>query len=126
MNRPIRRPPPTRRYHGSRRSAAAEVTRAAILRAAKEEFEAHGWAATTMRSIAMNAGVSLKTVEALFATKPAVLEATLLAALGRDAADTFLTATDWNTYQPLTRRAGMGPADVQAWVMRYYRHMLLA
>jgi AcrR family transcriptional regulator len=50
--------------------------------AAKEEFEARGWAATTMRSIALRAGVSPKTVEATFATKPALLEATLLAVLG--------------------------------------------
>jgi AcrR family transcriptional regulator len=55
--------------------------------AAKEEFEAHGWAATTMRSIAMRAGVSPKTVEALFATKPALLEATLVVAFGGDAAN---------------------------------------
>jgi hypothetical protein len=41
-----------------------------------------------MRSIAMSAGVSPKTVEALFATKPALLEATLLAAFGGDAANT--------------------------------------
>jgi AcrR family transcriptional regulator len=57
------------------------------VQAAKEEFEAHGWAATTMRSIAKRAGVSPKTVEALFATKPALLEATLLVAFGGDAAN---------------------------------------
>jgi AcrR family transcriptional regulator len=41
-----------------------------------------------MRSIAMSAGVSPKTVEALFATKPALLEAALLGALGGDPANT--------------------------------------
>jgi AcrR family transcriptional regulator len=209
--------------------AAAAETRLAILRAAKEEFEARGWAATTMRSIAMRAGVSAKTVEALFATKPALLEATLLTALhghaaSSDAGDlarpeavlelrgeaareierapdaatmlelhsalvsqinaraaricwavetamlsderlaamwarltqaqlfalrywaevllgkpgvradltlgeaeaTLLTATDWNTYRTLTTKGGMGPEQVQAWVTRYYRRMLLA
>jgi AcrR family transcriptional regulator len=40
-----------------------------------------------MRSIATSAGVSPKTVEALFATKPALLEATLLAALHGHYAD---------------------------------------
>jgi AcrR family transcriptional regulator len=182
-----------------------------------------------MRSIAMRAGVSPKTVEALFATKPALLEATLLAALHGHAADThagdlarpeavlelrgeaarkieaapdaatmlelhtalvsginaraaricwavetavliderlgeiwaqltdaqlfalhywaeillrkpgvrpdltlreveetLLTATDWNTYRTLTTKRGMRPDEVQAWVMRYYRRMLLA
>jgi AcrR family transcriptional regulator len=78
-----------RKYHAPRRTAAAAETRRAILRAAKEQFEAHGWAGTTVRSIATSAGVSPKTVEALFATKPALLEATLLFAFGEDAADTY-------------------------------------
>jgi AcrR family transcriptional regulator len=73
-----------RRYHAPRRTAAAAATRQAILRAAKDEFEAHGWAATTIRSIATRADVSPKTVEALFATKAALLEATLVVAFGAD------------------------------------------
>jgi AcrR family transcriptional regulator len=88
MSRPVKKPRRTRTYHAPRRTAAAAETRQAVLGAAKEEFEARGWAATTMRSIATRAGVSPKTVEALFATKPALLEATLLAALSADAADT--------------------------------------
>jgi hypothetical protein len=181
-----------------------------------------------MRSIAIRAGVSAKTVEALFATKPALLEATLLAALSDDAAntdksdvfrpdrllqlqadavrkiaaapdavtmlelhsavaceisarvvriywavetavpsderlaeiwarlteaqlfairwsaeillqkpgvradltvreaeETFLIA-DWNTYRTLTRNGALRADEVQAWIMRYYRRMLLA
>jgi AcrR family transcriptional regulator len=77
----------TRAYHAPRRTAAAAETRRAILSAAKEQFEARGWAATTMRSIAMSAGVSPKTVEALFATKPALMEAAVMAALGDDTAN---------------------------------------
>jgi AcrR family transcriptional regulator len=88
MNRGVKQPPPPRTYHAPRRTAAAAETRQAILRAAKEEFEERGWAATTMRSIATRAGVSPKTVEALFATKPALLEATLLAVLSGDPANT--------------------------------------
>jgi AcrR family transcriptional regulator len=231
MNRPAKQPPPTRTYHAPGRRAAAAETREAIVRAAEEAFEARGWAATTMRSIAMSAGVSPKTVEALFATKPALLEATLLAALGRDAPrtdtgdllvllpatvlelhgeapreiegapdaatmlelhsalvsginaraarllwavetavpsderlaelwarvteakrfsvhwaaevllrkpgvradltlreaeETFLIATDWNTYRTLTTKRDMSPEEVQAWVTRYCRGMLLA
>jgi AcrR family transcriptional regulator len=87
MSRRVNQPQSTRRYHAPRRTAAAAQTREAILRAAKEEFEARGWAATTMRSIAENAGVSPKTVEALFSTKPALLEATLMVAFGVDHAD---------------------------------------
>ena len=229
MNPPIKPTRATRTYHAPRRTAAAAETRQAILRAAKEEFEARGWAATTMRSIAVRAAVSPKTVEALFATKPALLEATLVAALGgdpantdagglarpevvlelrgearrkieeapdaatmlevhsallseinaraarlcwaletavpsderlaeisarmaevvsfgarwlagvllrkpgvradltlREAEETFLVAIDWNTYRTLTTRGDMRPEDVQAWVARYYRRMLLA
>lgn len=88
MNRPVKQPPHTRSYHAPRRTAAALETRQDILRAAREEFETRGWAATTMRSIAGRAGVSPKTVEALFATKPALLEATLLTSLVGDPAST--------------------------------------
>src|SRR5258707_8998729 len=87
MSRRVNRPQPSRPYHAPRRTAAAAQTRQAILRAAKEQFEARGWAATTVRSIAESAGVSPKTVEALFATKPALLEATLMVAFGGDHAD---------------------------------------
>jgi AcrR family transcriptional regulator len=88
MDHGVNRSSRNRRYHAPRRAAAAAETRQAILLAAKEEFEARGWAGTTMRSIAARAGVSPKTVEALFATKPALLEATLLAVVGPDAAGT--------------------------------------
>jgi AcrR family transcriptional regulator len=184
-----------------------------------------------MRSIATRAGVSPKTVEALFATKPALLEATLLSILGGDAADahtgdgailrpeavlkmrdesareverapdattmlelylavsceindraarifwavetavasderlaevwarlnaaelyvlrwaaevllqkpgvradltlreaeeTLLAGTDWNTYRTLTTKGDMTPEEFQAWVTRYCHRMLLA
>jgi AcrR family transcriptional regulator len=87
MDRSVNQSPSGRTYHAPRRTAAAAETRQAILRAAKEEFEARGWAAATIRSIAESAGVSPKTVEALFATKPALLEATLLAVIGRETAN---------------------------------------
>jgi AcrR family transcriptional regulator len=88
MDQRVDQPPPTRTYHAPRRTAAAAETRQAILLAAKEAFEAYGWAATTIRMIAASASVSPKTVEALFATKAALLEATLLAALGGDPENT--------------------------------------
>ncbi|MDX6727625.1 MAG: hypothetical protein QOK49_2430 [Baekduia sp.] len=98
MTGSVNQPRPARPYHAPGRTAGAAKTRSSILRAAKQEFEARGWAATTMRSIAMSAGVSPKTVEALFATKPALLEATLLAALGGDA--TATGAVDLTILQP--------------------------
>jgi AcrR family transcriptional regulator len=64
-----------RAYHAPRREAAAERTREAIIRAGRQLFEDRGWAATTVRAVAEQAGVSRKTVEALFGTKAALLQA---------------------------------------------------
>lgn len=66
-----------RRYHAPAREAAAAQTRLAVLRAAKELFEARGWSGTPIRAIADEAGVSSKTIEAIFKTKGALLEATV-------------------------------------------------
>jgi len=77
----------TRRYHAPRRAAAAAQTREAILHAAKDQFEAHGWAATTIAAIAAQAAVSPKTIQALFATKASLLAAAVDYAIAGDAAD---------------------------------------
>jgi len=66
--------PPSRAYHAPRRAAAAARTREAIVVAAKEVFESHGWSGTTMRAVAGQAGVSVKTVEALYRTKAELLK----------------------------------------------------
>jgi AcrR family transcriptional regulator len=63
-----------RRYHAPQRAAAAARNREAIVRSAKEQFEERGWAGTTLPSVAEAAGVSVKTVEALFGTKAALLK----------------------------------------------------
>jgi AcrR family transcriptional regulator len=47
------------------------------VRAARELFEHDGWVGTTVGSIAAAAGVSQKTVEALFGTKAALLQAAI-------------------------------------------------
>jgi AcrR family transcriptional regulator len=65
--------PPRRPYHAPRRASAAARTRERILEAAKAGFESRGWSGATMRSIADAAGVSQKTVEALFGTKASLL-----------------------------------------------------
>jgi AcrR family transcriptional regulator len=69
--------PVKRAYNAPRREAAAAQTRATILRAAQQRFEADGWAATTIKAVAEQAGVSPKTIEAAFKTKAALLEATV-------------------------------------------------
>jgi len=77
----------TRRYHAPRRAAAAAQTREAILHAAKDQFEARGWAATTVAAVAADAAVSPKTVQALFGTKAALLAAAADYAIAGDVAE---------------------------------------
>ncbi len=74
-----------RAYHAPRREAAAARTRESIVRAAGQLFEERGWAPTTVRSVAERAGVSQKTVEALFGTKAALLQAAVDHAIRGDA-----------------------------------------
>jgi len=76
----------TRRYHAPRRAAAAAQTREAILHAAKDQFEARGWAATTIAAVAADAAVSPKTIQALFGTKAALLAAAVDYAIAGDVA----------------------------------------
>lgn len=82
----------TRRYHAPRRAAAAAQTREAILHAAKDQFEAHGWAATTVAAVAADAAVSPKTVQALFGTKAALLAAAVDYAIAGDVAEVPIIA----------------------------------
>ena len=66
--------PPARPYHAPQRAAAAARTREAIMTAAQDAFERLGWPGATMRGIAGRAGVSVKTVEALYRTKAELLK----------------------------------------------------
>lgn len=76
---------PTRAYRAPRREAGAARTRAAVAQAAAASFATRGWSATTMRLVAQEAGVSLKTVEALYGTKAALLSAAVDFAIRGDA-----------------------------------------
>ena len=84
MARPVKS---NRPYHAPRRVAAAAQTREAILQAARHQFETYGWAGTTIAAVAADAQVSKKTVEALFATKPALLTAVVDYTIRGDTAD---------------------------------------
>lgn len=66
-----------RSYNSPVREEAAARTRLAIVQAAKDAFEEYGWSAARVASIAEGAGVSQKTVEAVFGTKSALLRATI-------------------------------------------------
>lgn len=89
---------PLRRLH-------ADVTRRAVLDAARSLFVAHGYAGTSMRRLAEQAGVAVQTIYSAFGSKPGVLMA-LLDALDVDAAE------------PIARRLAEGrdPAEVPALV----------
>ncbi|MFI5891124.1 TetR/AcrR family transcriptional regulator [Actinoplanes sp. NPDC051513] len=58
-----------RRYDSLRRTAQAQETRAEIARTARRLFISHGWAATSIRDVAREAGVSVPTVYAAYQNK---------------------------------------------------------
>jgi AcrR family transcriptional regulator len=55
-----------RRYDSLRRLDQAQRTRADIAEAARRLFVSQGWAATTVRDVAREAGVSVPTVYAAY------------------------------------------------------------
>lgn len=65
---------PRRRYDSPARRDRARRTRQAVLDAAREQFVAHGYAATSVRAVAAAAGVSVPTVEQAFGTKRTLLK----------------------------------------------------
>lgn len=73
-----------RRYDSLRRTAQAQQTRAEIASAARRLFVSRGWAATTVRDVAREAGVSVPTVYSAYGNKTslalALADATSLAA----------------------------------------------
>jgi AcrR family transcriptional regulator len=76
--------PPKRPYHAPQRAAAAARTREAIMAAAKDVFERLGWSGATMVAVAGQAGVSVKTVEALYHTKAELLKQAIDYAIAGD------------------------------------------
>lgn len=64
-----------RRYHSPARRHQAEDTRRRLLEAARDRFRSAGYAGTTIEAIAADAGFSVKTVVAAFASKRGILAA---------------------------------------------------
>ncbi|GIG66132.1 TetR/AcrR family transcriptional regulator [Phytomonospora endophytica] len=64
-----------RKYDSLRRTEQALLTRAGIAEAARRLFVAQGWAATTVRDVAKEAGVSVPTVYSVYGDKPGLLRA---------------------------------------------------
>jgi AcrR family transcriptional regulator len=105
-----------RRYHAPRRLAAAERTREAIAAAGKRQFEEKGWAGTTIRGIAAEAGVSPKTVEAVFGTKASVLQAAVDYAIRGDVDPPGMTE------RPAIEEMAAAP-DAGSMLRLYARHL---
>ena len=78
------RKPSRRTYRAPGREAAAARTRTAIVDAARDLFESRGWSGTTVAAVADAAGVSQKTIEAVFGTKAALLQAAVEYAIRGD------------------------------------------
>ena len=93
----------TRAYRSPRRDAQARLTRRRVLEAATASFLARGYAGTTMRAVAGGAGVSVATVELLFGTKVALLQAAIDVAIAGDDEPVAVLDRAW---ADAARRAG--------------------
>ena len=85
----------TRRYESPQRRAQAAATRAQILDAAGRLFVQQGFTATSMASIAAEAGVALKTVYVAFETKSGVLRSLWNLRLRGDGEDRAVQDRAW-------------------------------
>ncbi|WP_028651455.1 TetR/AcrR family transcriptional regulator [Nocardioides halotolerans] len=75
----------TRRYDGSGRRQQAQTTRLKVIEAASALFVTRGWAGTSMRDVAREAGVSVETVYGSVGNKTALLRMAIdLAVVGDD------------------------------------------
>lgn len=81
-----------RQYHSQRRQEQAQATRQKLLDSARRLFVERGYVATTLPSIALEAGVSAATVTAVFGTKSALLDAMIKASVRGDESPAPLAA----------------------------------
>ena len=93
-----------RRYSTPKRDQRAAATRAAILAAAKTMFLRDGYAQTSMKAIAAQAGVSEKTMYLTFTTKATLLRQVIQLAVRGDETSTPLAE------RPEWRALAAGPA----------------
>ena len=91
-DRPVKRSPgSSRRYVTPKRDQRAAATRAAILAAAETLFLRDGYARTSMKAIAAEAGVSEKTMYLAFTTKATLLRQVIQFAVQGDETSTPLS-----------------------------------
>jgi TetR/AcrR family transcriptional regulator of autoinduction and epiphytic fitness len=84
-----------RGYRSPRREMQARRTRARIIAAAAQRFLAHGYAGTTMRAVALDAGVALPTIELAFRTKARLLKAVIDVAIAGDDDQVAMLDRQW-------------------------------
>src|SRR6201993_1381497 len=84
-----------RRYQSPRREQQARRTRARIIAAAARRFLDCGYAGTTMRAVAADAGVALPTVELAVGTKARLLKAVIDTAIAGDDEPVPMLARQW-------------------------------
>lgn len=92
MDEPLRRP---RGYRSEIRETQAQRTRNGVLEAATQVFLQRGFAATTLKSVAAQAGFSVPTVEALFGTKARLLHAAIDVAIAGDDEPVPMLDREW-------------------------------
>jgi AcrR family transcriptional regulator len=88
---------PSRPYRSAQRTAQAHHTRQRIVAAAAEQFASAGYPATTMRSIAAAAGVSVASIELAFGTKAQLLKTAIDVAIAGDHDPVAVLDRDWAT-----------------------------
>jgi AcrR family transcriptional regulator len=97
---------PVRRYRSPHREQQARHTRARIITAAARLFLDRGYAGTTMRAVAADAGVALPTVELVVGTKARLLKAVIDTAIAGDGEPVPMLARDWAERAESTTSAG--------------------
>jgi AcrR family transcriptional regulator len=84
-------------YRSALRTAQAHCTRERIVGAAAGQFASAGYSATTMRSIAAAAGVSVASIELDFGTKAQLLKTAIDVAIAGDHDPVAVLDRDWAT-----------------------------
>ncbi|MEU3166456.1 helix-turn-helix domain-containing protein [Streptosporangium sp. NPDC006930] len=103
--------PDRRRYDSLRRATQARETRAEIARAARGLFVSQGWAATTVRDVAREAGVSTPTVYAAYGNKAGLTRALADSADLSADASRMLQELESSTASPERQLAAMAAYD---------------
>ena len=88
---------PRRVYRSAQRTAQARDTRQRIVAAATEHFARAGYPATTMRSIAVAADVSVASIELAFGSKAQLLKTAIDVAIAGDHDPVEVLDRDWAT-----------------------------